>query len=95
MRGVILAACRGFTVFKELSSGRRSTETTPRAASPSFDILRGFLYVACWGTRELRQYDVTNPMSPKLTGSVRLGGVARRDKPPSGKPFSRSPATRR
>ena len=23
-----------------------------------------FLYVACWGTGELRQYDVTDPMKP-------------------------------
>jgi hypothetical protein len=33
-----------------------------------------FLYVSCWGTGELRQYDVSDPFHPKLTGSVRLGG---------------------
>ena len=27
-----------------------------------------FLYVACWGTGEMRQYDVTDPMKPKLAG---------------------------
>jgi selenium-binding protein 1 len=34
-----------------------------------------FLYVSCWGTGEFQQYDVTDPFSPKLTGSVRLGGI--------------------
>ena len=33
------------------------------------------LYVSCWGTGELRQYDVTDPFAPKLAGSVRLGGI--------------------
>jgi selenium-binding protein 1 len=37
-----------------------------------------FLYVSCWGTGEFRQYDVSDPFSPKLTGSVHLGGIARR-----------------
>ena len=37
-----------------------------------------FLYVSCWGTGELRQYDVTDPFAPKLTGSVRIGGIVRR-----------------
>ncbi|WP_323845410.1 selenium-binding protein SBP56-related protein [Microbulbifer magnicolonia] len=34
-----------------------------------------FLYVACWGTGELHQYDVTDPHKPKLTGKVAIGGV--------------------
>jgi selenium-binding protein 1 len=37
-----------------------------------------FLYVSCWGTGEMRQYDVSDPFQPKLTGSVRLGGIVRR-----------------
>jgi methanethiol oxidase len=37
-----------------------------------------FLYVSCWGTGELRQYDVSDPFAPKLTGSVHIGGIARR-----------------
>jgi 56kDa selenium binding protein (SBP56) len=37
-----------------------------------------FLYVACWGTGEMRQYDVTDPRRPKLAGSVHVGGIARR-----------------
>ena len=34
-----------------------------------------FLYVSCWGTGDLRQYDVSDPFSPKLTGTVRIGGI--------------------
>ncbi|MCI0624263.1 MAG: selenium-binding family protein [Acidobacteria bacterium] len=37
-----------------------------------------FLYVSCWGTGEMRQYDVSDPFNPKLTGSVHLGGIVRR-----------------
>jgi selenium-binding protein 1 len=36
------------------------------------------LYVSCWGTGEMRQYDVSNPFAPKLTGSVHIGGIVRR-----------------
>jgi len=36
------------------------------------------LYVSCWGTGELRQYDVADPFNPKLTGSVRIGGIVDR-----------------
>ena len=41
------------------------------------------LYVSCWGTGELRQYDVSDPFQPRLTGSVRLGGIVRRGGHPS------------
>lgn len=34
-----------------------------------------FLYVSCWGTGEIRQYDVSDPFHPVLAGSVRLGGI--------------------
>jgi len=37
-----------------------------------------FLYVSCWGTGELLQYDVSNPFQPVQTGSVKLGGIVRR-----------------
>ena len=37
-----------------------------------------FLYVSCWGTGEMRQYEVSDPFKPKLTGSVHLGGIVRR-----------------
>ena len=50
-----------------------------------------FLYVACWGTGEMRQYDVTDPRKPKLAGSVHVGGIARRAPHPSGKLYVGGP----
>jgi methanethiol oxidase len=43
-----------------------------------------FLYVSCWGTGELRQYDVSDPFNPRLTGTVRLGGITRKAAHPKG-----------
>jgi selenium-binding protein 1 len=37
-----------------------------------------FLYVSCWGTGELKQFDVSDPFHPVETGSIRLGGVVGR-----------------
>jgi len=37
-----------------------------------------WLYVSCWGTGELKQYDVRDPFNPRQTGSVRLGGIVGR-----------------
>ncbi len=37
-----------------------------------------FLYVSCWGTGELRQYDVSDPFHPVLTGTVNIGGIVAR-----------------
>jgi methanethiol oxidase len=37
-----------------------------------------FLYVSCWGTGELRQYDVSDPFAPRQTGSLHIGGIVRR-----------------
>jgi selenium-binding protein 1 len=42
-----------------------------------------FLYVSCWGTGEIRQYDVSDPFRPTLTGTVRLGGIVRRTPHPA------------
>ena len=42
-----------------------------------------FLYVSCWGTGELRQYDVTDPLEPRLRGTVAIGGIVRREPHPS------------
>jgi selenium-binding protein 1 len=41
------------------------------------------LYVSCWGTGELRRYDVTDPFAPVFTGSVRIGGIVGRAAHPS------------
>ncbi len=50
-----------------------------------------FLYVSCWGTGELRQYDVSDPFNPKLTGSVHLGGIVRRTAHPRSGPLTGAP----
>ena len=42
-----------------------------------------WLYVSCWGTGELKQYDVSDPFNPKETGSVRLGGIVGRQPHPA------------
>ena len=44
-----------------------------------------FLYVSCWGTGDLQQYDVSDPFNPKLTGKVRIGGIASRSSHPRAK----------
>ncbi len=52
-----------------------------------------FLYVSCWGTGELQQYDVSDPFAPKLTGSLKIGGIVGRTAHPSapGKALSGGP----
>jgi selenium-binding protein 1 len=42
-----------------------------------------FLYVSCFGTGEFHQYDVSDPLNPKLTGKVRLGGIVSRASHPA------------
>jgi len=42
-----------------------------------------FLYASCWGTGELRQYDVSDPFNPVFTGSVPIGGIVNRTPHPS------------
>jgi selenium-binding protein 1 len=42
-----------------------------------------YLYVSCWGTGELKRYDVTDPFNPVEAGSVRIGGIVRRTPHPS------------
>jgi selenium-binding protein 1 len=42
-----------------------------------------WLYVSCWGTGELKQYDVADILNPRETGSVRLGGIVRRQPHPA------------
>jgi selenium-binding protein 1 len=42
-----------------------------------------YLYVSCWGTGEMLQFDVSDPHAPKKLGSVRIGGIVRRDGHPA------------
>ncbi len=46
-----------------------------------------FLYASCWGTGEMRCYDVSDPFSPQLVGSVRIGGIAKKT------PHPKAPST--
>jgi selenium-binding protein 1 len=41
------------------------------------------LFVSCWGTGELLQFDVSDPHEPVKLGSVRIGGIVRRDEHPA------------
>src|SRR3989441_6367053 len=52
-----------------------------------------FLYVSCWGTGEMKQFDVSDPANPKQAGSVRLGGIVNRTPHPAraDMPLSRGP----
>ncbi|QIN82633.1 selenium-binding protein [Rubrobacter tropicus] len=51
-----------------------------------------FLYISCWGTGEMRQYDVSDPFDPRHTGSLHLGGIARRtEHPKTGRPLNGAP----
>jgi len=50
-----------------------------------------FLYASCWGTGEMRQYDVSDPDNPKLTGSVRIGGIVKRSPHPASGPVNGGP----
>jgi selenium-binding protein 1 len=40
---------------------------------------------------EMHQYDVSDPMNPKLAGKVEIGGIARSTKHPNGKDFGYGP----
>jgi len=50
-----------------------------------------YLYVACWGTGEMHQYDVSDPMKPVLAGKVALGGIVADTKHPNGRDFAYGP----
>ena len=50
-----------------------------------------FLYVSCWGTGELRQYDVSDPFNPELTGTVQAGGIVRKAEHPNAGPLVGAP----
>jgi selenium-binding protein 1 len=48
----------------------------PLVTDISLSVDDRYLYVSCWGTGELKQYDVSDPANPRETGSVRIGGIA-------------------
>lgn len=49
------------------------------------------LYVSCWGTGELKRFDVSDPRDPRETGSVRLGGIVARAAHPASGPLNGGP----
>ena len=49
------------------------------------------LLVSCWGTGELKRYDVSDPANPRETGSVRLGGIVGRAPHPASGPLNGGP----
>ena len=50
-----------------------------------------FLYVSCWGTGELKRYDVSDPLAPREVGSVRIGGIVARASHPRSGPLTGGP----
>ena len=50
-----------------------------------------FLYISCWGTGDFKQYDVSDPNNPKLTGNIRLGGIVSHGAHPKGGALNGAP----
>src|SRR5207248_2913548 len=50
-----------------------------------------YLYVSCWGTGELKRYDVSDPANPVEAGSVRIGGIVGRSPHPASGPLNGGP----
>jgi selenium-binding protein 1 len=50
-----------------------------------------YLYVSCWGTGELKRYDVSDPGNPREAGSVHIGGIVRRTAHPAAGPANGGP----
>jgi selenium-binding protein 1 len=50
-----------------------------------------YLYASCWGTGELKRWDVSNPASPVEAGSVRIGGIVGRSPHPASGPVNGGP----
>jgi methanethiol oxidase len=50
-----------------------------------------YLFVSCWGTGEIKRYDVSDPHNPKEAGSVRLGGIVERAAHPAAGPLKGGP----
>jgi methanethiol oxidase len=49
------------------------------------------LYVSCWGTGELKRYDVTDPHNPRETATVKLGGIVDPGSHPASGPLNGGP----
>ena len=63
----------------------------PLVTDISLSVDDRFLLVSCWGTGELKRYDVSDPRAPRETGSVRLGGIVHRTAHPASGPLNGGP----
>ena len=50
----------------------------PLVADINLTVDDQMLYVSCWGTGQLMQFDVSDPAAPREVDSVRLGGIVSR-----------------
>jgi methanethiol oxidase len=50
-----------------------------------------WLYVSCWGTGQLRRYDVRDPHRPRLTACVHVGGIQSWSAHPAAGPLNGGP----
>jgi selenium-binding protein 1 len=57
---------------------KRFSAVPPLVTDIALSLDDRFLYVACWGTGEMRRYDVSDPHRPEFVGAVRIGGIAGR-----------------
>jgi selenium-binding protein 1 len=62
---------------------KRFSAVPPLVTDIALSLDDRYLYVACWGTGEMRRYDVSDPHHPELVGSVRIGGIVERASHPS------------
>jgi selenium-binding protein 1 len=92
-RKVIRIAARPTDVARLPPMLRERGVVPPLVTNISLSADDRWLYVSCWGTGELRRYDVSDPFNPDLTGLVHLGGIVRRAAHPgtSGTPRNGGP----
>ena len=63
----------------------------PLVTDISLSVDDRWLLVSCWGTGELKRFDVSDPHHPRETASVQLGGIVRRAEHPSSGPLKGGP----
>jgi len=56
---------------------------SPRRRRDHITVDDRWLYVSCFGTGELKQYDISDPENPREAGSVHLGRIVRRTPHPA------------
>src|SRR3989440_939172 len=63
----------------------------PLVADIALSLDDRWLYVSCWGTGELKRFNVSDPFNPLETGSVRIGGIVRRQPVGGSEPLKGGP----